>query len=83
MKNKNKIETEKMLWDIFRLCDETVWIADMLDFQKVFEKILKKRGYNLWKIYFGVPSEKAWREKCRKSYEKYSRAVQKKKKCPL
>ena len=69
-----KTKTEKMIYDIFRLCDKTVWLEDFLDFQKGFEKILKKRGYNLWKIYFGVPSEEVWRQKCKKSWEKYQKA---------
>lgn len=66
-----KKETEKMLYDIFRLCDRTVWLEDFPDFQKTFEKIIKKRGYNLWKMYFGVASEKAWRIKCMGALRKY------------
>ena len=53
MKNSNhKTETEKMLFEIFRICDETVWLKDWNGFQKSFGKIIKKYGYDLRKIYF-------------------------------
>lgn len=52
MKSK-KEDTEKMIYDIFKLCDGTVWVEDWKDFQKSFEKILKKFGYDLYPIYFG------------------------------
>lgn len=48
-----KEKTEKMICEIFKLCDSTVWIEDWLDFQKSFDKIVKKFGYNLYPIYFG------------------------------
>lgn len=72
-------KTEKLIYDIFRLCDKTVWLEDFKKFQSEFEGILKNRGYNLWKIYFNVPSEKVWRKKCRKSWERYNKADLKKK----
>ena len=71
--------TESLLYDIFSLCDKTVWLEDFKEFQKTFEGILRKRGYNLWKIYFGVSSEKVWIKKCLKSWQKYEKASQKKK----
>jgi hypothetical protein len=52
MKTK-KTETEKMICEIFKLCDGTVWLEDWFDFQKSFEKILKKFNYDLYPIYFG------------------------------
>ena len=56
MKNK-KNQTEKMLCEIFRLCDKTVWLEDFFDFQEAFEKILQKHGYDLYPIYFGKTKE--------------------------
>jgi hypothetical protein len=49
----SKTETEKMLYHLFRLCDETVWVDDWPAFMKSFEKILKKFGYDIYSIYFG------------------------------
>ena len=69
---KSKLnKTEKLLYDIFRLCDGTVWCEDWLEFQEGFKNILMKYNYNLWKIYFGVPSRRVWRKKCRKTWKKY------------
>lgn len=72
-------KTEKLLYDIFRLCDRTVWLEDFKEFQKEFENILKANNYNLWKIYFNVPSEKVWLAKCQKSWLKYEGASKNKK----
>lgn len=47
-----KAKTEKLIYDIFRLCDKTVWIDDWKDFHKSFDKIVKKFGYDLNSIYF-------------------------------
>lgn len=78
---KSKLsKTECMLWDIFRLCDKTVWCEDWLEFQEGFEKILKGHGHSLWKIYFGVPSKGAWRKKCLKAWKKTCLDFEKKKK---
>lgn len=67
-------KTEQLLHDIFQLCDKTVWLDDFKEFQLAFEGILKKRGYNLWKIYFGVNSEREWKRKFHKSLKKYQQA---------
>lgn len=73
-------KTEDLIYEIFRLCDRIVWEEDFPRFQKAFEIILKAKGYNLWKIYFNVSSEKEWRIKCRKSWEKYKKAEKRRKK---
>jgi 5'-deoxynucleotidase YfbR-like HD superfamily hydrolase len=52
MKTKTT-DTEKMIYEIFKLCDRTVWMEDWLEFQKTFEKILKKFGYDIYPIYYG------------------------------
>ncbi len=53
MKTK-KTETEKMIYEIFRLCAGTVWLEeDWFNFEKSFEKILKKFDYDLYSTYFG------------------------------
>lgn len=69
MKTK-KTETEKMIYKLFKLCDQTVWLEDFFDFQKSFEKILKKFGYDLFPIYFGM-SKKEWMKKKKEIYEKW------------
>ena len=51
-----------MIYDIFRLCDRTVWCEDWLDFQIAFEKIIKKFGYDLNLIYYGN-KKTAWLKK--------------------
>ncbi len=52
MKSKPN-DIEKMIYELFSLCDKTVWMEDWLDFHKSFEKILKKFGYELHLIYYG------------------------------
>ena len=72
-------KSDKLIFDIFRLCDKTIWLEDFKEFQTQFESILRKGGYNLWRIYFGVETEREWREKCLASWTKYDKAYKKKK----
>lgn len=65
-----KKETEKMIREIFQLCDKTVWLEDFFDFQEAFEKILKKHGLDLYPIYFGKSKEKFIADK-NKIYDKW------------
>lgn len=65
-----KPETQKMIYDIFKLCDETVWMEDFFDFQKSFEKILKKFGYDLYPIYYGG-TKKEFIKKRKEVYNKW------------
>jgi hypothetical protein len=65
-----KTETEKMIYEIFRLCDGTVWLEDWFDFQKSFEKILKKFGHDLYPIYFGK-SKKEFIKHRKETYDKW------------
>lgn len=74
-----KTETEKMIYEIFRLCDGTVWAEDWFDFQKSFEKLLKKFGYDLYPIYFGK-SKKEWEKERKEVYEKWVADKKKKEK---
>lgn len=69
MKTK-KTKTEKMIKEIFRLCDQTVWMEDWFDFQESFEKILKKHGLDLYPIYFGK-SKKEFIANSKKLYDKW------------
>ena len=71
MKTKGKKEdTEKMICEIFRLCDGTVWLEDWFEFQKSFEKILKKFGYDLYPIYFGKTKTEFMKSK-KELYDKW------------
>lgn len=82
---KPKLKTEKMIYEIFRMCDETVWMEDFFDFQEGFEKILKKFGYDLFPIYFGI-SKKEWLKKKKEIYEKWiadKKKAQKRHKKPI
>ncbi len=54
---KKNISVEKLIYDIFRLCDRTVWMEDWQDFQDSFEGILIKRGLDLYMIYHGKSKE--------------------------
>ena len=77
MKTK-KTPTEKMICEIFKLCDETVWVEDWLEFQKAFEKILKKFGHDLYPIYFGK-SKKEFIKTQKATYAKWFADNKKKK----
>ena len=68
LKPKNK--TEKMIYEIFRLCDKTVWLEDWHEFQETFEKILKTFGYDLYPIYFGKTKED-WMKQKKEVYDKW------------
>ena len=59
-----------MIYEIFRLCDGTVWLEDWFDFQEAFEKIIKKHGLDLYPIYFGK-SKKKWIAAKKKMYNKW------------
>lgn len=63
-------KTEKIIFEIFRLCDKTVWLEDWFDFQESFEKILKKFGYDLYPIYFGKTKKEFIADK-KKLYQKW------------
>lgn len=76
MKSKPK-DIEKMIFELFSLCDKTVWIEDWLDFHKSFEKILKKFGYDIYQIYYGR-SKKEFMTTKKELYHKWQ-ADQKKK----
>lgn len=69
MKTKLR-DTEKMLHDLFKLCDSTVWLEDWLDFHNAFEKILKKNGYDLYTIYYGK-SKKEFMSAKKEIYSKW------------
>lgn len=67
-----KQEIEKMIYDIFRICDSHVDIGLWDDFHKEIEKTLKKRKLDIWKIYYGM-SEKQFRKSCLDDYIKWSK----------
>lgn len=48
-----KKEVEKMIYYLFRVCDETVWLNDWAVFEKKFGEITQKFGFDLYKIYHG------------------------------
>ena len=54
----DKKQIEKLIFQIFKLCDETIWLEDWFEFQVAFEKILKKFGLDIYPIYFGVKDKK-------------------------
>lgn len=51
MAKQDKID--KMIHDMFRLCDEYVGISVFIEFEDKFSKVAKKAGYDLHKIYYG------------------------------
>ena len=60
----DKKQTEKLIFQIFKLCDETVWI-------EAFEKILKKFGLDIYPIYFGVKDKKEFMRTRKALYDKW------------
>jgi len=58
---------ETMVWEIFRLCDEYVWIDDFVEFEDKFGRITKQSGIDLHKIYYG----KSYSE-MKKTYARYN-----------
>ena len=52
-KYKNK---KQMIYDIFRLCDEYIYVDDFKDFRTKFSRILKRNGLDLEEIYYDSDS---------------------------
>lgn len=48
-----KKEVEKMIYDLFRVCDRTVWLDDWSRFEKEFGEVTEKFGFDLYKIFYG------------------------------
>jgi hypothetical protein len=64
MEKKDKIE--KMIHNLFRLCDETVGLSHFIEFEDSFSKVVNKAGYDLHKIYYGKPYQEM-----KEKYDRY------------
>jgi hypothetical protein len=65
-RSETKGEIEKMIYDLFKVCDETVDIKSFVNFENEFSKVIKGYGFDLHQIYYGKSFEEM-----KKTYRRY------------